>query len=398
MNEVWQPMFDFTSSLYLGLSHPSHSLRPWQQLTLGVPAALRTPPGTRRLESELARLQGCERVSLGTSTLHLFWDLFGMLSDQNYAIYFDQRTYPVARWGVERAFTRGTPAVPFRHLDCQSLRLQISRNDWSGRRPLILTDGFCTACGRDAPLVEYLEVAQAADGLVVIDDTQAIGILGHSPDAALPYGKGGGGSLRWRAISSPRVLMVNSLAKGFGVPMAMLGGSNGLVERFEARSETRVHTSPPSVATLRAAERALAINRSWGDILRRRVGALVGYFRSRLQQIGWSSTGGIFPVQGLLLQSVHGADALFEHLLNHGITTAPVKGENPGLPGRISIILTARHRQSEIDRLVEVLDDLPIEHGRGASIEQRRKFQLRAELDVQIRNCSASPNIPISAS
>jgi 8-amino-7-oxononanoate synthase len=398
MNEVRQPMFDFTSSLYLGLSHSSHSLRSWQQLTLGVPAALRTPPGAYRLESELATLQGCERVSLGTSTLHLFWDLFGVLSDQNYAIYFDQRTYPVARWGVERAYARGTPAVPFRHLDCQSLRLQISRNDWSGRRPLILTDGFCTACGRDAPLAEYLEVAQAADGLVVIDDTQAIGILGHSPNAALPYGKGGGGSLRWRAISSPRILMVNSLAKSFGVPMAMLAGSNGLVEKFEARSETRVHTSPPSVAALRAAERALAINRLWGDILRRRIRALVGYFRSHLQQIGWSSTGGIFPVQGLLLQSARGADALFEHLLKHGITTAPVKSENPRLPGRISIILTARHRQSEIDRLVEVLEDLPIEHGRGASIEQGRKFQLSAEMEVQIRNCSAFPNIPISAS
>jgi 8-amino-7-oxononanoate synthase len=398
MNEVRQPMLDFTSSLYLGLNHPSHSLRPWQQLTLGVPAALKTSPGTGRLESELARLQGCERVSLGTSTLHLFWDLFGLLSDRHCAIYFAQRTYPVARWGVERAFARGTPAVLFRHLDCESLRQQISRNDWSGRRPLIVTDGFCTACGRDAPLAEYLEVAEAADGLVVVDDTQGIGLLGHSPDATSPYGKGGGGSLRWSAISSPRILMVTSLAKGFGVPMAMLAGSNGLVEKFEARSETRVHTSPPSVAASRAAERALAINRLWGDILRRRICALVGYFKSRLQQIGWSSTGGIFPVQGLLLQSVRGADALFRHLLKHGITTAPVKSENPRLPGRISIILTARHRQSEIDRLVEVLDDLPIEPGRGAGIEQRRKFRLSAEMDVQISNCSAFSNIPVSAS
>ena len=99
MNEARQPMLDFTSSLYLGLSHSSQSLRPWQQLTLGMPAALRTPPGTSHLELELARLQGCERVSLGTSTLHLFWDLFGMLSDQDYTVYFDQRTYPVARWG-----------------------------------------------------------------------------------------------------------------------------------------------------------------------------------------------------------------------------------------------------------------------------------------------------------
>jgi 8-amino-7-oxononanoate synthase len=397
MNEARQPMLYFTSSLYLGLSHSSQSLRPWQQLTLGMPAALRTPPGTSHLELELARLQGCERVSVGTSTLHLFWDLFGMLSDQDYTVYFDQRTYPVARWGVERARARGTHAAPFRHLDCQSLRRQISRDDRGRRRPLILTDGFCTICGRDAPLAEYLEVAQAADGLLIVDDTQAIGILGHSPDAASPYGKGGGGSLQWSAIASPRILTVNSLAKGFGVPMAMLAGPGELVEWFETRSETRVHASPPSVAALRAAEHALAINRSWGDLLRRRVGGLVNYFRTRLEQRGLSSAGGIFPVQSLLLRSIRAANAVCEHLLKRGIAAALVTSESRRLPGRISIILTARHRRSEIDRLVEVLDYLPTEYRPGAGVEHHVTFQLSAEIEAQMRNCSTFPSFPIPA-
>jgi 8-amino-7-oxononanoate synthase len=386
MNEATQLMLDFTSSLYLGLRHSSQSLRPWQQLTLGVPAALRTPLDARSLESELARLQGCERVILGTSTLHLFWDLFGMLAGRGQTIYFDQRIYPVARWGAERAVARGTPSASFRHLDCQSLRTLIERNSSSGRRPIVLTDGFCPTCGNSAPLADYLEVTQAADGLLIVDDTQAFGILGYSPDAASPYGKGGGGSLQWTAVGGSRIIVINSLAKGFGVPMAMLAGPSELIEWFETRSETRVHSSPPSVAALRAAQHALDINRTSGDVLRRRVVSLVNYFRTLLAQIGWPVGCGIFPVQSLLLKSVHRATSLFEHLLKHGIRTAPVKSEDARFPARISIILTARHKHSDIDRLIEVLDQACVEHRAERSAEQFSKCQLTPETHARSAN------------
>jgi hypothetical protein len=65
---------------------------------------------------------------------------------------------------------------------------------------------------------------------LVIDDTQALGILGHSPGPHAPYGKGGGGSLQWAGIGGPDVLVVSSLAKGFGAPVAVLAGSEATVE------------------------------------------------------------------------------------------------------------------------------------------------------------------------
>ena len=54
----------------------------WDRLTLGKPAALESPPGAREVEGELAALTGCERAVLAPSTLHLFWDLFGILAKQ----------------------------------------------------------------------------------------------------------------------------------------------------------------------------------------------------------------------------------------------------------------------------------------------------------------------------
>jgi 8-amino-7-oxononanoate synthase len=75
-------VLNFTSALYLGLRHPSWSLRPWAQLTTGAPAALAPPPGARMVADMLAALQGCERAALAPSTLHLFWDLFGMVGSR----------------------------------------------------------------------------------------------------------------------------------------------------------------------------------------------------------------------------------------------------------------------------------------------------------------------------
>ena len=68
-------MLDFTSALYLGLRHPSPSLRPWPGLTTGKPAALQPAPGSAAIAGEFAALVGCERATPAASTLHLFWDL-----------------------------------------------------------------------------------------------------------------------------------------------------------------------------------------------------------------------------------------------------------------------------------------------------------------------------------
>jgi 8-amino-7-oxononanoate synthase len=267
-------MLDFTSAVYLGIHHPSGSLRPWARLTTGAPAALVTAAGVRRLERALAALIWCERAIVAPSTLHLFWDLFGMLATSPVAIYFDRGAYPIARWGVERALAQGVRVRSFHHHDPSALRAQLRLDARLELMPLVVADGFCPGCGRALPLAEYLECARMFGGSLILDDTQALGILGAQPSSDFPYGKGGGGSLAWSGAAGPDVLVVSSLAKGFGVPIAVLAGSRQLVQRFEERSLTRVHASPPSAAVIHAAEHALEVNATRGDTLRLRLAAL----------------------------------------------------------------------------------------------------------------------------
>jgi 8-amino-7-oxononanoate synthase len=217
-----------------------------------------------------------------------------------------------------------------------------------------VTDGFCPGCGKPAPLAAYLENTRAFGGQLIVDDTQALGILGHSPGPGAPYGTGGGGSLRWSNVVDPDMLVGSSLAKGFGVPVAVLAGSDTLIRRFEAQSETQVHSSPPSIAVIHAAEHALVVNQEAGDALRLRLAQRVYYFHERLAGVGFSAIGGLFPVQTLTPIPEVDAVLLYERLLRLGVRTVLRRSHNGHGP-LISFLITALHNQTDIDRAVDTL-------------------------------------------
>lgn len=367
-------MLDFTSALYLGLEHASHALPGWDRLTLGKPAALETPPGTGEVERRLAALIGCERAMLATSTLHLFWDLFALLSRARVNIFLDAGSYPIVRWGVERAACSGTPVRTFRQHDPQALKKALAGAD--GRPPVIVTDGYCPGCGKMAPLREYLAEAAARGGFVVVDDSQAIGIFGK-PARWTIYGMGGGGSMQQAGISGDRLIgdrliIGASLAKAFGAPVAVLAASSAIVDQFENQSATRVHCSPPSAAVIAASSRALAINRSHGDALRMKLAQRVLQFRQGLRKLGLLSIPIPFPVQPISLPDQTEAQSLHQGLSERGVEAVLHRGER-SKEARISFVVTARHSPTEIEQaLAHLASALASRNKNGARKEQRR--------------------------
>ena len=348
-------MLDFTSALYLGLRHPSTALDAWDALTLGRPSAVREPPGAQAVAADLARLQGCEAATLLPSTLHLFWDLFRMLGRENVAILRDAGTYPIARWATEGAAAMGVPAHTFPHHDANSLAHLASNVVRENRRPIVVTDGYCPRCGNTAPIQAYADIARRGNGYLVLDDTQTLGILGESPNPASPYGEGGGGSLRWHRTYGPHIILGSSLAKGFGAPVAVLAGSNEMIDRFFHQSETRVHCSPPSVAAIHAARRALLVNQRHGGTLRRRLAKLVVRFRQRLVQAGLTPVGRLpFPVQTFLSGNWPPVAILHKRLLRGGVVGLLTRACK-SLTASLTLIVTARHRLPEIDHAAQVV-------------------------------------------
>jgi 8-amino-7-oxononanoate synthase len=345
-------MLDFTSSLYLGLKHESRSIEPWDELTTGAPAALLEPPGAEAVGQALAGSLGCRRGVLRASTLHLFWDVFGALGGWPVRIYWDAGLYPIARWGVERAAAQGTVARQFAHHDVEELRWHLRNDAHATDRPVVVTDGFCPGCGRAAPLRGYLESARAQRGLLVLDDTQALGVLGR-PSGGHPYGRGGGGSLPHTGLSGPDILVGGSLAKAFGVPVAVLAGHDDMIRDLQALSETRVHCSPPSAPVIHASRHALMINARHGDELRQRLAQRVSHFRRALGRAGFSVRGGLFPVQRVV-GSAQDAVTVHRRLRDAGVRAVLQRPRCSG-EAALTFVITARHSLQALDQTVQSL-------------------------------------------
>ncbi len=340
-----KPVADFTSALYLGMRHPSGVLDSWPALTLGKPAALAEVPGARNVALALAALQGCPAATLLPSTLHLFWDLFGMLARERFVVLVDGAAYPVARWGVERAVGLGLPLRVFRHADVPALRALMATVRAARRRPLVLADGYSPGTGRAPPLADYAALVAPSDGLLVLDDTQALGVIGAQ----------GGGSVRAHGLAGAPVLAGASLAKGFGVPLAVLAGGADLIRRFEAASDTRLHASPPSVAAVAAARHALALNAACGDALRATLAAHVAGFRAALAADDLACAGGAFPVQVVRLPGWMDLAAAHAALRRDGVLAVPQYRKGAAL---LAFLLRADHTAADIGRAARALRHL----------------------------------------
>ena len=167
---------DFTSALYLGLITRMR-LRPSRYA--GKPAALSPPPESEAIADQLARLIGCERATLGTSTLHLFWDLFGQLSRERIAIYVDAGTTRSRGGAWSERWRAAHWYAASNIMTCRRCSTRYGAIATVVAHPIVVTDGFCPGCGRHAPLAAYLESVRAYGGRLIIDDTQALGIYGR---------------------------------------------------------------------------------------------------------------------------------------------------------------------------------------------------------------------------
>jgi 8-amino-7-oxononanoate synthase len=187
-----------------------------------------------------------------------------------------------------------------------------------------------------------MDIAIAAGGRLLIDDTQALGLVGPC----------GGGSLRACDLPLGGVV-VASLAKAFAAPLAFVGGARHDVASYIDESETRVHLSPPSLVDIHAADSAVRLNRRLGATRRRRLQAAINYLRYGLSANGLQprppmQQSTLFPVQAI--PPIRGLSARYVHqrLLNAGIRGV-LHTSCDGQP-RVSLVLRATHTRAQLDR------------------------------------------------
>ncbi|MBL0358500.1 MAG: aminotransferase class I/II-fold pyridoxal phosphate-dependent enzyme [Chitinophagaceae bacterium] len=363
-------MPDFTSSLYLGMHHSAAELEQLQQLTTGVPAALYETRSAKKLASGVAAMQRLDEGLTMPSTLHIYHDLYVLLAQCNVVVFVDKEVYPVSKYGIEKLYLSKKTIYYFNHNDAASLDELIKKHTGNAL-PVIITDGWCTYCGKPAPLNMYIEILRPYNGYLIVDDTQAFGVLGTTTGKNT-YGKGGGGILQWLNTGKKNIVSITSLAKAFGVPLAVISGDKIFLDAYKMNSETMLYSSPVSTAHLIAGLHALDINKRDGSTKRNKLLKNVLLARHLLKIAGVFINGGIFPVQSIPFKRRTDAEFTHRFLKRNKIETVLTEGHSK-IPS-VTFVITCNHSVIDIQRLCnyieKVLGKTILHHLSPASIHQ----------------------------
>jgi 8-amino-7-oxononanoate synthase len=200
-------------------------------------------------------------------------------------------------------------------------------------------------------------MAASRNGLLLVDDTLAAGILGSAPTEARPFGGGGGGTMRWLGARPLAAVQVASFAKAYGAPLAVTTGPSSVVTPLRTHG-SRWHSSPPSAADLAAAEIATR-DESENDARRQRLARLVLLLRDGLASLGLPPTGRPFPLVSVVPRDASVARALYDWLVTRRIRSLL---RNARCRDRLSVTfsLTASHQLQDITHILEVMSRAPI--------------------------------------
>src|SRR5208337_2787795 len=274
-------MINLCANNYLGLAnHPAVLKAAHDALSsfgYGV-ASVRFICGTqsvhRQLEERLSAYLGMEDTILYSSCFDANGGLFETLLDAEDAVISDALNHASIIDGIRLCKAR---RLRYANNDMNELE-QALKDAQSARVRLIATDGVFSMDGSVAKLNEICGLAQRYGALVMVDDSHATGFIGER----------GRGTHELRGVMGRIDIMTGTLGKALG------GASGGYVAaRREIVGWLRQRSRPylfsnslaPPVAA--ATLKVLELLESSPE-LRERVHANAGYFRKRMQSLGFN--------------------------------------------------------------------------------------------------------------
>jgi 8-amino-7-oxononanoate synthase len=274
--------------------------------------------------------------------------LLSALAGRGDAVFADRLNHACLNDGVLLARAQ---LVRYPHGDAAALARRLA----ASRAPhkLIATDAVFSMDGDVAPLPGLLELADAHDAWLVVDDAHGFGVLGA-----------GRGTLAHFGIASERIVYMGTLGKAAGVAGAFVAAHPAVIETILQTARPYIYTTaaPPLLAgALRA---ALALLRD--DATRRdHLLDLVARFRAGAAGLPWSMPPSFTAIQPLIVGDSVAAVALADRLLDHGIWVPAIRPPTvPKGTARLRVTLTAAHSLADVDALSDALADLAPMHAR----------------------------------
>ena len=339
-------LVNFSSNDYLGLaSHPlvqARAIEFVERYGTGATASrliCGSQPGFAEVEQTLARLKQTERALVLNSGYQANVSLLPTLVDRRALILLDRLCHNSL---VQGAVLGRCRMRRYRHGDLDHLRALLAesaRADHSRR--VIVTESVFSMDGDVSDIDALVELAGEFNALLVIDEAHATGVLGER-GMGLTCGK-------------DVDVCIGTFGKALGSFGAYVACGEKLWEYLVNCCPGFIYTTALPPAVLGAVDAALELVPQM-DAQRRTLLAHAEYLRGALSAQGWDTGAATAQIVPLMVGAEGDALALNAYLEENGVLAVAIRPPTvePGR-ARIRLALSARHQQSDLDRLIELL-------------------------------------------
>ncbi|MBL3590650.1 MAG: 8-amino-7-oxononanoate synthase [gamma proteobacterium endosymbiont of Lamellibrachia anaximandri] len=347
-----RPMLSFCSNDYLGLANHPEVIRALQQgagrYGVGSGSAHLISGHSRaheELEEALAVFTGRPRALLFSTGYMANLGVVSALLGRGDQLFEDRLNHASL---VDAGVLSRARMKRYQHADASHLERQLKAAGEG--RCLIVTDGVFSMDGDLASLPDLARLAAQNNAWLMVDDAHGLGVLGET----------GGGCTSHFGLSEKEVpILMGTLGKALGTFGAFVAGSEVLIETLiqQARSYVYTTATPPALAEATLVSLQIAQEESWR---RERLQKLIARFREQVAGFGLSLMASETPIQPIVAGSAGRALAWSRHLEAQGILVSAIRPPTvPEGSARLRITLSASHSYAQLERLLEVLAELP---------------------------------------
>lgn len=341
MNLNGRRILQMSSNNYLGLTHhpklKEAAIGAIEKYGVGS-GSVRTITGTldihNELELELAKFKGTEAALVFQSGFTTNQGALSSILGADDVVISDELNHASIIDGIR--LTKATRQI-FAHKDMDQLEA-VLKGTQQHRKRVIVTDGVFSMDGDIAPLPDIVQLAEAYEAIVYVDDAHASGVLGRN----------GKGSTDHFGLHGRVHIQIGTLSKAIGAIGGYVAGAQLLKEHLihTARPFLFSTSQPPAVAATCLA--AIQVLQESADLVTKLWDNANG-FRAELKRLGFNTGASETPIIPIIIgdpaQTMRFSDRLLEEgIFAQGIVYPTVAMDK----GRVRLIVTAQHTKEDL--------------------------------------------------
>lgn len=350
-------VINLSSNNYLGFAnHPrmkKAAIEAVEKYGVGS-GAVRTIVGNmdihEELEKKLAVFKREEAVMVFQSGFNCNAGAIQAITNKGDLILSDELNHASIIDGVK--LSKADKAV-FKHSDMADLERILKEKREQYANVLIITDGVFSMDGDIALLPEIVELAEKYEAMTYVDDAHGSGVLGES----------GRGTVDHFGLHGRVDFSIGTLSKAIGVIGGYVAGKQVMKDWLLHRGRPLLFSTslpPAAVGPIMEAVDMLMETTEYTD----RLWDNARYFKEKLGKLGYNTGKSETPITPVIIGEEAKSLEFSKKLLENGVfVSAIVFPTVPKGTGRVRCMVTAGHTKEQLDRAVDVFEQVGKEMG-----------------------------------